>query len=307
MRTVIVCPASGLPDVSRIVGQLSSLNTHLELWVLGGLGDFPANSTGVSHIYELSFENDADLAEPAVCAQALYELFGGGIPELVAVPSDFFGDELAAQLSLLTGGGCLLNAAEISPTNGGFCCKRAVFAGNLWAEFDCSLPLCLSIYPGGRAVAPVRGCTVTSLHTDAASQGWLHDAEFIPSENTSVLSDADLVVAVGRGAAKKDSLAAVTELASALGGELGGTRPVICEAKLPPERLIGMSGCRVSPEVCLVFGASGSGAFMSGVDGSGLLIAVNKDGDAPIFSRCDCGVVADCGEFAAALLKILEK
>ena len=87
-----------------------------------------------------------------------------------------------------------------------------------------------------------------------------------------------------------------------MGGALGGTRPAVYNGKIPRERMIGSSAAVLSSKCCIVFGASGAAPFVAGVEKSKLLIAVNRDPNALIFDNCDVGVVADCNEFAEALL-----
>ena len=114
-------------------------------------------------------------------------------------------------------------------------------------------------------------------------------------------------MAAGRGAGKADNFKKLDLLAKKLGGVLGGSRPTVCDGKLPADRLIGISGSQIKPELCLVFGASGAAAFMAGIEHSRRIVAVNRDPNALIFENCDLGIVADCSEFADALMDILSE
>lgn len=307
MRAAIVCTIEQLSAVAYLAAQLEEAGASPELWILGGLACFSPESTGVHRIFEVIAEDNALFSEPLCTAQALYGLFGDDVPQLVVTPADISGTETAAQLSILLDCGCAQNVSSLHIEGSVAAVTRAVFAGNISAEFLCGFPLCISLCPGGRAAAPAVGCTLVTLKTPVTPPQWIASPVFSPLEGKNPLTGAERVIAVGRGASKAADLSALRELASATGAELGGTRPLICGGKLPADRLIGMSGSRVSPKLCMVFGASGSGAFMAGLTGSELVIAVNRDADAPIFGLCDCGVVADCGGFARALLKKLEQ
>ena len=307
MKKIVVCFSDELRRAASLVSRADALPGETVLWVPGGLDGFPATETGAKKIVEVRFDNRTALEEPLICAKALFELFDG-TPDFVLTAASPRGDALAAQLSLLLGGECATAAKALLWEDGVPVVRRAVFAGNLEADFAVdTLPLCVSLLPGGKDAAPAAAPEITRLTSDAALPDWLADVETVQTEAPDALADAKTVVAAGRGAGNRQKLETLSALAAALGGVLGGTRPVICDGKLPPERQLGISGKSVSPALCLVFGASGSAAFRAGIDGSKTLVAVNRDPEAPIFSCCDLGIVADSDEFAAALLAALQK
>ena len=307
MNKIVVCFSDELRRAASLVARADALPGETVLWVPGGLDGFPASETGAGKIVEVPFENQAALEEPCACARALFELFDG-TPDLVLTAASPRGGALAAQLSLLLGGACAASAKDLLWEDGVPVVRCAVFAGNLAADFAVTtLPLCVSLLPGGTDAAPVAAPEIARLSSDAALPDWLADVETVQTGAPDALADAKTVVAAGRGAGNRQKLETLAALADALGGALGGTRPVVCDGKLPPERQLGISGKSVSPALCLVFGASGSAAFRAGIAGSKKLVAVNRDPAAPIFSDCDLGVVADSAEFASALLAALEK
>lgn len=307
MKKIVVCFSDELRCAAALVAHAEKLPGETVLWVPGGLDGFPAPDTGAKKIIEVAFDNPAAAGESLVCAKALFDLFDE-TPDVVLTSSSPRGDALAAQLSLLLGGESVTAAKKLLWEDDAPVVRRAVFAGNLDADFAVgALPLCVSLLPGGEDARPVDFPAVTSRTAHAAQPDWLTDIETVKTEAPDALTDAKTVVAAGRGAGNRAKLETLAALAAALGGVLGGTRPVICDGKLPPERQLGISGKCVSPALCLVFGASGSAAFRAGIDGSKKLVAVNRDPEAPIFSACDLGVVADSGEFAAALLAALQK
>lgn len=306
MRAAIVCYFDELEAAASLTAQTSACCAAPELWVLGGLRGFPAGNTGAADVFEVIFSREEILDEPLCCAAALSELFGGEAPELMVTVSGLRGDELAAQLSIALNLGCILGASALSPSKEGLTVSKDVYAGNLGADFSLSgTAYAVSLLPDGskpQQTTPV----VHTLASDASSPPWLTESVFSPDESGRSLSDAELIIAAGRGAGRRDNIAKLDALAQKLGGVLGGSRPVICDGKLPADRLLGMSGVRAAPRVCIVFGASGAGAFRAGVEGSRLLIAVNTDPDAPIFGFCNYGVIADSAKFAEALISALD-
>ncbi|MDR1605269.1 MAG: FAD-binding protein [Gracilibacteraceae bacterium] len=122
------------------------------------------------------------------------------------------------------------------------------------------------------------------------------------------LGAAKQVVGVGRGLARQDDLALIGDLARALGAEIGCTRPVAeGENWMAKERYIGVTGAMIKPDVYWAFGVSGQVQHMVGVAGARVIVAVNKDKNAPIFKQCDYGLIGDLYKVAPALTNILQK
>jgi electron transfer flavoprotein alpha subunit len=108
-------------------------------------------------------------------------------------------------------------------------------------------------------------------------------------------------VAVGRGIGKQENLKVAQELAEALGAELAASRPVCDSEWLPMDRQIGSSGQTVAPRVYVAIGISGAIQHLVGMKGSGTIVAINKDPNAPIFQVADYGIVGDLFEVVPAL------
>ena len=117
------------------------------------------------------------------------------------------------------------------------------------------------------------------------------------------ISDADVIVACGRGFAKEADLEMARELAELLGGQLAGTRPLIEAGWLSPKRQIGLSGRTVKPKIIICLGISGSVQFAAGMKGADLIVAVNKAADASIFDICHVGLVGDIYEIVPQLIE----
>ncbi len=121
------------------------------------------------------------------------------------------------------------------------------------------------------------------------------------------IEEADIVVAGGRGAGKGEDFHIIHELAGALGGSVGGTRPVIDQQDLPFERQIGQTGKTVAPRLLFACGISGANEFTAGMEKSRLVVAVNTDPNARIFRFADLGVIGDVHDIVPRLLEELEK
>ena len=121
------------------------------------------------------------------------------------------------------------------------------------------------------------------------------------------LTQAQIIVSGGRGIGAPEKLDVVRELADALGGQVGASRAVTDAGWLPHEHQIGSSGVTVSPKLYVAAGISGAIQHVVGMKGSGYIVAINKDADAPIFGVADVGVVGDLFEYLPALTKAVRE
>ncbi|MGH9731569.1 MAG: electron transfer flavoprotein subunit alpha/FixB family protein [Candidatus Acidiferrales bacterium] len=121
------------------------------------------------------------------------------------------------------------------------------------------------------------------------------------------LTQAPILVSVGRGIKAPENIPLAEKLAKAMGGELSASRPICDEGWLPMDRQIGSSGQTVSPKLYLALGISGAIQHVVGMKGSRCIVAINKDQNAPIFEIADYGVVGDLFEIVPALTAEVEK
>jgi len=121
------------------------------------------------------------------------------------------------------------------------------------------------------------------------------------------LTQAPILVSVGRGIKAPENISLAEKLAKAMGGELSASRPICDEGWLPMDRQIGSSGQTVSPKLYLALGISGAIQHVVGMKGSRCIVAINKDQNAPIFEIADYGVVGDLFEIVPALTEEVEK
>jgi electron transfer flavoprotein alpha subunit len=121
------------------------------------------------------------------------------------------------------------------------------------------------------------------------------------------LTQAPIIVSVGRGIKAPENIPQAEALAKAIGGEIAASRPICDEGWLPMERQIGSSGQTVAPKLYLALGISGAIQHVVGMKGARTIVAINKDQNAPIFEIADYGVVGDIFEIMPALTEALEK
>src|SRR5271165_1029453 len=121
------------------------------------------------------------------------------------------------------------------------------------------------------------------------------------------LTQAEIIVAVGRGIKEEKNIAIAKQLAEALGGELAASRPICDSGWLPMDRQVGSSGQTVAPKLYLALGISGAIQHVVGMKGARTIIAVNKDAEAPIFEIADVAVVGNLFDIVPPLIEEVKK
>ncbi len=125
---------------------------------------------------------------------------------------------------------------------------------------------------------------------------------------TKDLTEARLIVCIGRGIEKKEDIELVRQLAEVMGGEIACTRPIAEEYHwLPEEMCIGLSGIQVKPNLYLGLGVSGQVQHVTGIRNAKIIAAVNKDENAPIFRTADLGIVGDLYDVVPKLIAEFKK
>ena len=142
---------------------------------------------------------------------------------------------------------------------------------------------------------------------DAAAIRQQPETPFRESARGVDLTSAERIVSVGRGIKEKENIPVVEALAEALGAELAASRPICDSGWLPMERQVGSSGQTVSPKLYLAVGISGAIQHLVGMKGAKVIVAINKDADAPIFEVADYGIVGDLFEVVPALAEEVRK
>ena len=121
------------------------------------------------------------------------------------------------------------------------------------------------------------------------------------------ISEADVIVAVGRAFKSEDDIKMAEELAELLGGVVACSRPLVENGLKEAKFQIGLSGKTVAPKLIITLGISGAVQFVAGMNGSGLIISINKDPNAPIFDVSHYGIVGDVYQIVPSLIETIKK
>lgn len=224
-------------------------------------------------------------------------------PELIMLESSSDGRLAAGVLAAKFGASTLADSTSLTLRDGKLCSRRMVYGGKAFKT-----ELCLSNVAVACVNAGVfeKGEAVSAENVQELDCAADEDVSFVSSKEKQVqqvnLAAAKKVVGVGRGIKTAEDLEKVAAFAELIGAEMGCTRPLAEEDKLlPRERYIGVSGCMTKPDIYIAFGLSGQIQHTVGVSAAKMIVAVNKDKNAPIFKQCDYGIVGDVQEAVAAL------
>ena len=251
---------------------------------------------------------------PDAFVQALQQVVEQAKPALVFLPHTYqtrdFSPALATRLDRALVTDVIGVKAGATPTF-----SRPMFQGKLTADVQPQgpAPHFVTIQIGafradaaarGSAAAPVTNAGVT---IDESKLRQKPDAPFQEAKQAVDLSQAERIVAVGRGIKSQENIAVAEQLAKAFGAELAASRPICDNGWLPMERQIGSSGQTVAPKLYVALGISGAIQHLVGMKGSRTIVAINKDAEAPIFEVADYGIQGDLFELAPAIIAELQK
>jgi electron transfer flavoprotein alpha subunit len=192
---------------------------------------------------------------------------------------------------------------------------RQMFQGKLAADvsFACDPPWFVTFQngafrgdkvEGGAAAAPIE--TVKVDIADGVVRNRPQEV-FKEAKQAVDLTQAEIIVSIGRGIKEQKNIELAKQLAEALGGEIAASRPICDSGWLPMDRQIGSSGQTVAPKLYLALGISGAIQHIVGMKGSRTIVAVNKDSEAPIFEIADYAVVGNLFDIVPPLIEEVKK
>ena len=236
-------------------------------------------------------------------------------PDLVLLPHTYQVRDYAPKLAASLGKGMIADCVGYRAEKERVIFVRQMFQGKTAADvsFAGAPPWFVSFQAGAfRGDQIARGtaaAAITAIKVDLqAEQIRTKPLEIFREAKQAVdLTQAPILVAIGRGIKAPENIPLAEKLAKLMGGELAASRPICDEGWLPMDRQIGSSGQTVAPKLYLALGISGAIQHVVGMKGSRTIVAINKDQNAPIFEVADYGIVGDIFELIPALTEVLEK
>ena len=246
---------------------------------------------------------------------ALAALIQAENPSHVFLPHTYQTRDFAPALAARLGRALITDVTGVRKESDGLVYTRPVFQGKLNADVTANgaAPHLVTFQIGayradaaarGSAAAPVRQAPA-GVEVGAIRQKV--EAPFKEAKQAVDLSQAERIVAVGRGIKGQEHLKLVEQLAQAMGAEIAASRPICDAGWLPMDRQIGSSGQTVAPKLYVALGISGAIQHLVGMKGSRTIVAINKDPEAPIFEIADFGIAGDLFEVVPAMVAELQK
>jgi len=232
-------------------------------------------------------------------------------PRLTLIGHTSCGIDLAPALAVKSGLPLAMDCIDLRLDGGSLAVTRQVYGGKLnvegvlrEAEGHIATVRPATFEPGEPRSEPGE---VVSLDYPTAELMTRFTGFVEPPLGEVDIADAEIIVGVGRGIKDEKNIPVARELAEALKGELGCSRPIVDKGWLPKERQVGSSGKTVKPKLYIASGISGSFQHVMGMKGSDLIVAVNRDPKAPIFGIADYGVVDDLFKVLPALTQKIKE
>ncbi len=252
---------------------------------------------------------------PDAFAAALKQFLGSQQPKLVLMPHTYQVRDFIPKLATSMGRTVISDCVGFKHEGGKLVFTRQMFQGKLAADvsFTSDAPWFATFqngsFRGDKAEAGASAAAVETVAVDIADGVIRNKPQevFKEAKQAVDLTQAEVIVAVGRGIKEQKNIDLAKQLADALGGDLAASRPICDSGWLPMDRQIGSSGQTVAPKVYLALGISGAIQHIVGMKGSRAIIAVNKDSEAPIFEIADYAIVANLFDIVPPLIQEVKK
>ena len=300
-------------------GQALSAETGwpLEAAVVGnGVAGIAAEVAGkkVSKVYDIESAKLAPYT-PDAFAYVLKDFLSTHKPKLVLMPHTYQVRDFVPKLATAMQRTAISDCIGFKKEGDKLVFTRQMFQGKLAADviFSCDAPWFVTFqngaFRGDKAEAGSTAAAVETVTVDIPDGVIRNKPQevFKEAKQAVDLTQAEIIVAVGRGIKEQKNIDIAKQLAEALGGELAASRPICDSGWLPMDRQIGSSGQTVAPKLYLALGISGAIQHIVGMKGARTIIAVNKDSEAPIFEIADYAVVGNLFEVVPPLIEEIKK
>jgi electron transfer flavoprotein alpha subunit len=250
------------------------------------------------------------------CAETYTAVLAEGLPVLnpgyVCLAHTNQGWEFSPALAVRLKAACITGVEQVSIQEGRICFGRSIYGGKILAGVSPTVdPVVITVQPGvfkapDFSPAASGGVTVQTVHFEPSRSRPMGIKA--PVDRDSALAEAEVIVSVGRGIGKKENLGLIYRLADLFPrSAVGGSRPVCDMGWLEYKRQVGLTGATVTPKLYFACGISGAAQHITGMRGSGFVVAVNTDPNAAIFNYADICIEADLLTFIPEFMAAAEK
>jgi len=298
-------------DSLGVLSKAASLGGEVEAVLLGSEVEGLAADAGKFGAQRVHVQDDVLLGSPLPQPRvdALETLVRDGGFDAVLFAASVLSADVAAGLAARLDAGLNYDLTDLAVEDGKLVGKRPALGDSVYVEVGWSSEPRLALVRSGTFEPKESGGSAEVEKFEARFQDFSLAATMVEqaheeSEGPSI-EDADVIVAGGRGLGAPEGFAQVEELAKALGGAVAATRAVVDAGWYPYAAQVGQTGKTVSPKLYVAVGISGAIQHKVGMQRSGLIVAINKDPNAPIFEYADLGVVGDLNEIVPKLTELV--
>ncbi|MGX5819371.1 electron transfer flavoprotein subunit alpha/FixB family protein [Chitinophaga lutea] len=294
---------------ARIAQQTGSSATAL---VLGEVAAEELAELGQYGAVKVLHAADARLNDPeaAVAAKVAAEAVAKENATVIVFAHNFTGKAVAPMLSARLKAGLVAGAVSLPDTANGFVVKKNVFSGKAFAHVNItSEKKIVSVLPNSFPLEAGSGTATVEAFSPALSDGDFRirtlKVETVSGEVP--LTEAEIIVSGGRGMKGPENWGILEDLAHALGAATAASRPVSDAGWRPHHEHVGQTGFTVRPNLYIAVGISGAIQHLAGVNGSKVIVVINKDPEAPFFKAADYGIVGDAFDVVPKLTEAVKK
>ena len=248
--------------------------------------------------------------------KAVYEVVEFAKPEVVLFGATSIGRDLAPRVSARVHTGLTADCTglDIEEETNLLLMTRPAFGGNIMATIICTdyRPQMSTVRPGVMQKLEedkTKTAQVQDIKVEFNQENFKVEIveEVVETKKKIKIEDAKLLVSAGRGFGSAEAIEKLAQpLAKAIGGEVSGSRAAVDSGWLEKDRQVGQTGKTVRPNLYFALGISGAIQHLAGMEESDLIIAINKNAEAPIFETADLGIVGDINKVLPELTKLIE-
>lgn len=297
--------------LSEVIAGGLELGEKVSVFVIGSENAAIAYGLGASEVYSLG-ENDSSMIVENYTKTIASVISNSDEKSLLLMPGTRRCKALSSLLGVELNAGVVTEVSSIDVVDEGVKCKHMAYGGLAISE---------ELIKTNISIVVVSNGIFEGREVDASKSGEIKLVDFVqgttdikcierrPKEGSSVdLNKAKRIVAIGRGIAKEEDIEIAEDLCAVLDAELGCSRPIAEGEKwMDHDRYIGISSVMAKPEIYFAIGISGQIQHMVGAKDSQIIVAVNKDKNAPIFDYADYGIVGDLYKIIPSVINAFEQ
>jgi len=315
-NAIVVCSwgeaRDGLPTGAEEVlhigrGLAAAAGAPLHWLVLGALPARASEAAGQYGVVALHHVEDPKLspARADACVEALAGYCTARSPRAILLHQTLDARVVAPRVAARVGSAVLMNGISVEPVGEGFEITASAYGGDTRVVYEVGPRPVLAFIANAAVPEPSTGAPVSPepVAVDLASvQERIEVIEAARFEGPR-LDDAEIIVSGGRGLGQKDNYKLVEELAAALGGVAGASRPLVDDGWVDSSHQVGLTGRITRPSLYVAIGISGASQHMAGCSAAKTIVAVNRDKEAAIFQHARYGIVGDALEILPELIR----